>query len=423
MIKKNYPLGLMLFSASAYAIFPDSQDQVPIGWAGNVFHLSQSYPLIKPKEDSEPWLLFNPVAEPEKYVSSLYRYVLEGNVTTEWEGVNNKVRTWYHAPWMHYGPKGREFIRGLTRERTTPKSQPGNDGELGPLQKSCAQNWAVSLYNSKGGYQIGQVWRDNNNPDPSQAIFPEGTVVVKLLFTTATIAEVPYLKGTLEWTANINDIPATDVDCRNEATRSPQKVRLLQMDLAVKDKRVPVTGWVFATMSYDGNASGKNWFERMIPVGSQWGNDPKLTNGSSPSESWINPENNTVQHLGYQGRLNGPVDNPRSACMSCHATAQVPALSAMIPPLNSTSVEIAKWFRNIPGYVAFDNGSISTDYSLQLASGIQSFQLWKSRQSVEVSAEKKQSEGINNHSDINTLTESNSKLYIGNDVVYEINRD
>lgn len=271
MTKKLLPLSLLLCYSLVYAEFPDSHDPVSQGWTGNVFRLSQSYPTALPNTNAQPWLAFDPITQPNAYVNALYRYALDGNVISDWNGANNAVRPWFHAPWMHFGTKGREFVRGLTRERTTPKAQPGKDGELGPQQKSCAQNWAVSLYNAQGGYQIGQVWKNPGNPDPFLAIFPEGTVVLKLLFTASTETEVPYLKGTLEWTANVNDIPIADIDCRSDVTRSPQKIRLLQIDLAVKDKRVPVTGWVFATMSYDGNLSGANWYDRMVPVGSQWG--------------------------------------------------------------------------------------------------------------------------------------------------------
>ncbi|WP_431081313.1 hypothetical protein [Pseudomonas thivervalensis] len=429
MAKKFVPFSLLLFCSLAHSEFPDSHDPVPREWTGDVFRLSQAYPASIPKADAQPWLVFDPRTQPSDYVNALYQYALEGNVTSDWNGASNTVRPWFHVPWMHFGPKGREFVRGLTRERTTPKALEGKDGELGAKQKSCAQNWAVSLYNAHGGYQIGQIWKNPDNPNSLLAVFPEGTVVVKLLFTAATEAEVPYLKETLEWTANINDIPAADVDCRSDVTRSPQKVRLLQMDLAVKDKRAPVTGWVFATMSYDGNSPGANWYERMIPVGSQWGNDPNLPSGTTPSESWINPANQTPQHLGYQGRLNGPVDNPRSACMSCHTTAQVPARSGMTPPPNPTSADIAKWFRNLPGDVAFDNRAISTDYSLQVAAGIQSFQLWKSQQggafAPPIAVSEISAPEITKKTrlfELKSTSPSNKLLRIENEVVHEIER-
>ena len=66
-----------------------------------------------------------------------------------------------------------------------------------------------------------------------------------------------------------------------------------------------------------------------------WGDDPENNvDASNPKpaqtiinpnikESIINPDTNELPptHLGWNSRLNGPVDNPRSACMSCHSTA------------------------------------------------------------------------------------------------------
>lgn len=367
---------LGLVHLSALGRFPDAHDLPPRAWPGPVFKLSQDYPKSLPPAEAEPWKAFDPTAQPAQYVSALYRYVLEGNVDSEWSGSDNAVRRWYHAPWMHFGPSGREFVRGLTRERTTPRARPGQPGELGPNQRSCFQNWAVSLFNSRGGYTLGRVWDDPMVPNIADGVFADGTVVVKLLFTAATVEEVPYLGGALEWEADIHEIPADDLDCRREDRRKVQKVRLLQMDLAVKDTRVKPTGWVFATMSYDGRLPGSAWHERMVAVGSQWGNDPDLPDGGKPQESWINTAIATPQHLGYQGRLNGPVDNPRSSCLSCHSTAQVPALSPMTFPQPATPEQIKRWFRNLAGEEAFDRRAISADYSLQLAMGIQNFQTW-----------------------------------------------
>ena len=416
---------LAVATSVAAAPFPDAHDPVPPSWTGKVFRLSQKFPVTPPAPDAQPWLALDPISQPSAYVNALYRYVLEGNIESDWDGGTNKVRPWFHVPWMHFGSRGRDFVRGLTRERTTPRVQPGRDGELGPQQRSCFQNWAVSLFNAPAGYQIGQVWKDSGNPDVFAAVFPEGSVAVKLLFTAATETEVPYIKGALEWDADVHDLPPGDVDCRSEAMRKVQRLRLLQIDLAVKDKRAPVTGWVFATMAYDGNAPGATWADRMAPVGSQWGNDPGLLPSAKPQESWINTAIKTPQHLGYQGRLNGPVDNPRSACMSCHATAQVPARSGMTPPSTAPPTEIARWFRNLPGDVAFDNRSISTDYSLQIAMGIQNFQLWKS-QSGGSFAPPPAAAGL---SALSTLletkpaNETDQLLKINNDVVYRIGRD
>jgi hypothetical protein len=80
------------------------------------------------------------------------------------------------------------------------------------------------------------------------------------------------------------------------------------------------------------------------------------------------------------GRLNGPVDNLVSSCMSCHGRASYPN-QPLIPrnatPANYSTANLATFFANIaPGA-----GSLSTpggpgiylDYSLQLASGLDAY--------------------------------------------------
>jgi hypothetical protein len=77
--------------------------------------------------------------------------------------------------------------------------------------------------------------------------------------------------------------------------------------------------------------------------------------------------------LGWLGRLNGPVDNPRSACLSCHATAQIESRSPMVPPASVTVDARMRWFRNVRAGRPFDSGERSLDYSLQLQEGIKRF--------------------------------------------------
>ena len=75
--------------------------------------------------------------------------------------------------------------------------------------------------------------------------------------------------------------------------------------------------------------------------------------------------------LGLYGRMNGPVDNPISSCLSCHSTAQDPLSSApMFPP---DGEPVARWFRNIPSGQPFSAPANPLDYSLQVAYGIQNF--------------------------------------------------
>jgi len=355
---------LMTAVATATAgTFPDSHDSVPANWRGNIFRLSQQFPTSDPSKavpaPTYPWQQTDFRAQPALYIKAVFDYVQEGNREVDWNVQNNAIRPWYHAPWMHFGDKGREFVRGMTRERTTPPPKEPGKGELGPQQTTCFQNWAVGFLNAPGGYVLGQVWANPDAPEPLKALFPEGTVAAKLLFTSANVDQAPYLNGTLEWEANIDTLAPADTKCRFSSGRTIQKLRLLQMDLAVRDRRADsTTGWIFATYSYDGSRGGAGWWERMVPVGVMWGNDPTLDKaafdaGARVKESWINLDLKTPQHLGWLGRLNGPVDNPASACLSCHMTAEVPA-------------------RN-----SFDQRSIGTDYNLQISNGIQNFQAWK----------------------------------------------
>jgi hypothetical protein len=367
--------------------FPDfHEDSVPSGWTGPVFKLSQDYPTTKPAAGTLPWKSIDFKTKPADYLKAVLNYCYEGNIDVDWVGQDNTVRKWYHAPWLHAGNKGREFIHGMTRERTTPARR------LHPNQSSQFGAYAVGLYNPLGGYTIGRVWKDHSNPDASKAIFPEGSVACKLLFTQATVAQVPYLNGTVEWQANAGA-------SFSSTTRSPKTVRLLQIDVAVKDSRAAATtGWVFGTFNYNGNAPGARPWDRMVPVGLMWGNDPTLTPAQyrankRPAQSLIiapnvmaNPATDW-KGVGWLGRLNGPIDNPTSACLSCHMTAEWPRPSTTPMFLSTLSFAdvtsndpldpavVAKkmrWFRNIQRQ-PFDAGNQSLDYSLQLHDGIDNF--------------------------------------------------
>lgn len=345
--------------------FPDAHELPPAGWTGAVFKLSQAYPTSPPASQTHPWESIDFKTQPQSYMDAVLDYVYEGNIEVDFRVQDNAVRKWYHAPWMHWGPRGREFIHGMTRERTSrPK-------ELAPTQVSQFQNWAVGFYNAPGGYTIGQVWEDHNDPDPTLCKFPNGTVTAKLLFTAATTTEVPFLENAFEWQANaLKNLNGTD--------REPRMLKLLQLDVAVRDSRADATtGWVFGTFVYNNEHDGATPLRKMKPVGLMWGNDPGVTpdmvaGGTQLAESWING-NVSVEHYGWAGRLNGPVDNPISSCLSCHATAQIPSSSRMTFRNNETIAEKLRWFRNIKAGDPFDVGSTGTDYSLQIAFGIVNF--------------------------------------------------
>src|SRR5208282_4144039 len=113
-------LAMALFAATVLLgdSFPNSQVPLPPNWHGPVFHLSQNYPSKAPA-DKYPWEQIDPVKEPEKYINTVLHYCLEGNVEVDWDLQKNKVRPWFHAPWMHWGDRGREPIHGLTMELTS----------------------------------------------------------------------------------------------------------------------------------------------------------------------------------------------------------------------------------------------------------------------------------------------------------------
>jgi hypothetical protein len=363
-----YRLGVGSMALAQAATFPDAHDAPPAGWAGPVFHLRQDYPSAPPAAEVYPWKAVNFRTRPLEYLNRVREYAFAGNTAVDFDPARNALRAWYHAPWMHAGNNGREFIHGLTKERGSRK------GELDPNQDSNGnqpwENWAVSVYNAAGGHVIGQVWRDPQHPDPAAARFPDGTLAVKLLFTQAPVSQVPYLQGSIEWLADTGRV--------TRGGSAPEVLRLLQMDVAVRDSRANAsTGWVFGTYVYDAQAPGASAWERMVPLGLMWGNDPtRLAAGSVLKQTWINPAVRTFQHLGQGGRLNGPVDNPASSCLSCHARAQVSSdLGSVVdgsdfPPANPTLLELKKYFRNIKAGAPFTAGAQALDYSLQLRQGI-----------------------------------------------------
>jgi hypothetical protein len=187
----------------------------------------------------------------------------------------------------------------------------------------------------------------------------------------------------MKWQANIDlvdQVPASTV-------RQPRDVLLLQVDVAVRDDRADdTTGWVFGTFMYQNDAPGAGPLERLVPVGLMWGNDPSLTKanydmGDRPAQTWLNkagmPATKSA-HFGWLDRLNGPVDNPRSSCLSCHARAVVPYVPGNTFPQSTDDPDdpAKMFFSNTKAgevYQSAPMGSTSLDYSLQLAVGVRLF--------------------------------------------------
>ncbi|WP_264337901.1 hypothetical protein [Wolbachia endosymbiont (group A) of Cheilosia soror] len=355
---------LMLSSSFVHAsgALVSSCDKIPSGYSGKVFKIKTDY-LAETSNKERPWEYISFKEEPQKYAYTILKYICDGNIDCDFALHCNKVANWYHAPWMHYGINGREFVNGLTRERSF------KPGELHNDQKSMLQNWAISIVNEQGSYTYGQVWKDINNPDITRGEFLDGTVNAKLVFTEATEDDIPTLKNSITWTGYINH-------SEKGTPKVFKQLRLFQIDFLVKDKRSEETGWVAGTFIYDCTINNKNpWFNMKL-LGVAWGNDPNYFEsdyviGKRLSECWINPEV-IKSSLGYLGRLNGPIDNKKSSCLSCHSTAQYPEKSPSVPPEDITEREIKYWFRNLKKE-SFDDGAFSFDYSKQLSHGIRNY--------------------------------------------------
>lgn len=397
----------------------------PSGYRGRVFKLSQDFPNQLPPMEKYPWLKIpfknGGPADPQAYLQALLDYGLEGNVEVDFYVEDNKKRKWYGMPWMDWntevasdwpGTDGREFVHGFTHEFDSS----GNT--LSTLQKDFVDTWSGGYLNDRAAFSIGQVYCNPDDPKPG-AVNPDpnglnnmanGSYVIKLLFSTVTEAQLPIVKNAIEWQAHVfvNENPRW----RNEGPisryeRAIKPIRLIQIDVSVRDER-STTGWLMGTFGYDGTAKGKTAWKRMVPLGLQWGNNPKVAyaetckgpNGPCDrkklTEQWINEKAAkdlatpplSFNHLGYAGRLAGPVDNPKASCMGCHQTAGFPMVSILPEfsanggllkldgeraPQTEQSFRMMYYGNVASGAVFSDTQLYSSDYSLQLSMSLQNF--------------------------------------------------
>jgi hypothetical protein len=414
-----------------YGFLPDPGVYHP----ARLFKLSQTYPaaLQPPSGAIKKILAIDFQKDWKAYSHAAFDYVMDGNVhgggvDNDFFLEDNRVRHWYHVPWLHVGDNGREALHGLTAEG--PEAQ----FSLGPLQTSPRpwQTYAVGFYNAPGGYAIGRFWADAHHPDGSAVRrmggFPVGTVVGKLLFSTAPVSEAPFLGNGIAWNAYIrptecmhipgNPSPPLPARCNDKQgkplkimPREVDTVRLIQMDIMVRDARADATGgWVFLTYVYNGLVAAPDRWRNLVPLGILWGNDPAVHShedgNKAPRATEINPDlKHTViawndpkvpaAHLGFGLRLSGPADNTLSSCKSCHQTAEHPTNSPILPfllegpdgkilnpPLSPSDPRWRLWFRDIGPITPFDPGSVSTDNSLQLAESIDNFNAAKTKPTV-----------------------------------------
>jgi len=360
-------------------------------YEGRVFRLSQNYPPQAPGANHLPkFMKIDFQRQWKEYLLAAREYCFEGNihggdVEDDFFIPDNPQPRWFHMPWQHFGPYGREGIHGLTKEA------PVQPRQLAAAQTSSGQTYAVGFFNEFGGSTIGQVWADRSQPNLHNIRFPHGTVIFKLLFVDIPPQEVPSLCNPVRWQGYITENFAS-------TRRRVAELTLIQMDLMVRDDQSPL-GWIFGTYQYNGAVAKKNPWENLVPLGIQWGNDPdvrehhvndrpdKTVRNPKLKETIINDDDTELPptHLGWNGRLNGPVDNPMSSCMSCHATAQVRQKSPLSPTFQRAPPEPGsdawmRWFQNYRCGDRFDQDIPSADFSIQLAISVQNYQRWRSEE-------------------------------------------
>jgi hypothetical protein len=426
--------------------FRNSVDTPPPG-DKQVFKLSANYPTTAPAACAECiWLkmdvnfqpTFPPQPQPnawtagkwDAYLAAILTYVRQGQDPDLKDAVGFRTEVagatrWFNVPWMAYDPTvGREYRHGTTNERTaTLGNLIGADGDrlrpaamnmsavhfLPDMSESCKQRfpngfetWSVGYYNPQGGYALGKAIPKDGVPKsadymgapmPAGLPFPQGATVVKVLTTNAPVDCVPYLKGSPEWQVNrhVYNPDTKTYMCQ----RAVQVSRIVQIDVAVTDGRSP-TGWVYGTFAYDGQQPGATFWDRLTPLGVQWGADPWTfpavpTADSLPlQQSVANPGVGLSEHMGCKGRLAGPVDNPGSSCLSCHGSAYAAkpgapsVMGVSTPPsfgfdglCNAYSADNAAYFQNAKPPQSFAGGkypaAMSLDTSLQLWVALQQF--------------------------------------------------
>ncbi|MEP2781094.1 MAG: hypothetical protein ABJP33_01480 [Pseudoruegeria sp.] len=162
---------------------------------------------------AKPWEEIDFTTNPEEYMEAVLNVALLDNDDIDWD-IGNNPNGWVHAPWM---AQDREPYRGMTRER---RSQPH---ELHPNQAQAFDNFAFGVYNSIAAGALHTLWADPSNPATDGFTMQNGSVGVKLLFTTAPPSSVPYLENskTVEF-------------CSGSFTTIGN---LAQLDIAVRDTR------------------------------------------------------------------------------------------------------------------------------------------------------------------------------------------
>jgi hypothetical protein len=397
-------------SAPTPTAFADSNGLLPAGYKGPVFKLSHEYPPTAVPPKSFPWrtAIGNgpiTVTNAGVYVEALKNYVAPSMrlMLTDSPQWNAARLGWYGEPWTGYL---REATHGVyVGSSPFPPELFKGSGLTKPFT-----TYVLTFYDRTAGNTLYKIWGKSAQKPTIQtgaAQFADGAVIVKAAFSTANADVWPVMQGAKEWqvyistnaTKHPNPSPVPEMDT----------VSFFQFDIIVKDPQsAPKSGWVFSTLVYDKDAPGNDFWDKMVPLGAQWGNDPDVDSTKNPNqpltENWINPAAPAYSKmtLGWGGRLSGPNDGAvnnavidaspapqvapglaSSSCMSCHSVAEWPMKSFLLPSgapgsfapegfSNSDylvmwppgSKEWMHWFQSRPGDQPADAGTAAFDYDM-----------------------------------------------------------
>lgn len=404
---------------------------------GRLFQLRHDYPSSLPSDSELPWKAVTRNGPITSQNADAYVQALKAYVSADMQKLLYSYDQWQalEVPWWESIWIGteREPIHGLYVGSGFPA------GTL-PEQSLDLTTYVLTLYDRRAAVTLGNIWGTtreqafNPNLTNPAAQFAEGSVIVKFAFVTPCGADWAPMKDAYSWPIyfTLNESngsgnnPAKSRCPQNgsdgsSATPALTNVYLMQFDMIVKDSvAAPQTGWVFSTLVYDKDAPGKTAWEKMIPLGATWGNNPQVVNKAASaltppvtinknlSENWINPRAPlyATATLGWDGRLSGPNDGavvtpawagshyfPKGmatvGCLGCHSNAQYEQKSFLLPtttyppqtvnaPGSSSqalmlhepgSAGWMKWFQNRSGSKPMDPGAgqIGLDYDMVTA--------------------------------------------------------
>lgn len=333
------------------------------------FQLRADYEKAFTKPEDRPWLGMDLRDEKQRVQFSIMmqKYFYEGMANQNAKNPNmnfiaskNKNRFWCHTPWMHVGISGREAVHGLTKEldlspsKTNPvfaNATPGSD-------------WGVAYFNAPGCRTLEKVFGSMNqplsDPDFKNVVFEQGTVIVKILFTTANF---PAIKDAYTWKANTSEPGLVE--------RSIRDVRHIQMDITVKDASLQGSNAVLGNTVMTGYYYDPNYsFDKDLkPIVNEENPLKKIARlpksllkmrPMGVQTGFESPETSTDTVIfpgafanGSKGRMNGPADNPRTSCLGCHGAA-------------GTGQRMVPGFLSAKMFEPFQN-SITLDFNQQLA--------------------------------------------------------